>query len=1191
MDNKSWMKMIGNNDEYWADNVDSIPSVIHDEYNRLRCLAKENDLFGVLLKCKDVYEIVLKIPTIMALIVIKHDKDNDGIDTEEVQDAYKKIVCSAISSPLEIGKWYVLAQSIYKYSKYFKSVPSSIVKILDNTMDLFDKRIGNTANIKHWRNVEIGHGSLRFKEDDNYKREIADILKNIKKYFDVDINGLYDKCFFEYNNTKLIGHNYFKGPDDVLLKINGQSYRVNEYINEYESTYHIFDSFYGNKNEMKYKMLFSGIEKTAHSDYFSGMYRTYVLNDLSNNTVKSDYYSKEDDRALECLRMPVDYIEPTGIINKIKEAIEEADKGIILLSMERGMGKTALANRLNGLYHNSKLIKHSFIRSYHISDSALRDVNDFLNNVNSSFKNGVYDEDILRDGSRTLPRLGSDSADPANDMAQFLNDYHDIRGEVYTILVIDGIDELSEQNEKILSYIPKSDKLKDGVFVILLSRFANEVTVTGNSKGFIRRIEDISDKTIEIHREDVDNILVLKKYIKKNTENPKDDYIDYLIKLSDYRILYLKAYVLISKYNSVDSKDEDSFIKGYFDLVLSFYGERLRQKLIKLCVSIAFFPMLSLDEYVKYLDLQEITYEFVGLLNDVMPLLSVYRKEGETRYKFADEAFESYIMNTYSGKVYKLIEGFFDEINNQDERSNSDLIFESEKIIHIWHYLNDSKQGLELFYKNGECISSIFTSLNIENDYEYYLYNNLKGCLGEALLVGIEKRDNPVILEWLFDINTRVNKGDSCFIWIEQELDDQVFDYIRDHFTEKDDISMWIWAFHDPGRLGDNLNLLAHNNDLVSHVIEYFEEHYLWKDILKEFLAVVMESNIAPELKEQVKNKEYKKRRYWDGLDYDKDNIVDKHSCQEIYDCWNQNIDNFYEIKDEIDVQDSDKIYRFTYDGIITLQTIYGESWGEKYKDELVRVKEICEKSDRERKLFYIDIYYMMLIFYIKYLGEQEDYGGMLKYFMELFSYADYYLYLKDLVGDDCVLKVIDDMKQKRIPIFCYSYPMHIFLDYISRINMTEKINNLIVCLEENIEYLWNLPSDICSSMSEDTYDRYMNNLTVNARGYLNYRKKVNHVTEFDEIYKEKIKCYYLNRFKKLSSDINKFTDFSGIKKCIRDINSMWIELYGYDNNAAEVKCDELINQIKENEYDDIYVISKIENLDMWKLGDEVRLH
>ena len=233
----------------------------------------------------------------------------------------------------------------------------------------------------------------------------------------------------------------------------------------------------------------------------------------------------------------------------------------------------------------------------------------------------------------------------------------------------------------------------------------------------------------------------------------------------------------------------------------------------------------------------------------------------------------------------------------------------------------------------------------------------------------------------------------------------------------------------------------------------------------------------------------------------------------------------------------------------------------------------------------------MMLIFYIKYLGEQEDYGGMLKYFMELFSYADYYLYLKDLVGDDCVLKVIDDMKQKRIPIFCYSYPMHIFLDYISRINMTEKINNLIVCLEENIEYLWNLPSDICSSMSEDTYDRYMNNLTVNARGYLNYRKKVNHVTEFDEIYKEKIKCYYLNRFKKLSSDINKFTDFSGIKKCIRDINSMWIELYGYDNNAAEVKCDELINQIKENEYDDIYVISKIENLDMWKLGDEVRLH
>ena len=58
-ENNQWLKELGNDDELWPScNRSYMPSVINFEYDILRSMAINGNLYGLLLQIKDVYELI-----------------------------------------------------------------------------------------------------------------------------------------------------------------------------------------------------------------------------------------------------------------------------------------------------------------------------------------------------------------------------------------------------------------------------------------------------------------------------------------------------------------------------------------------------------------------------------------------------------------------------------------------------------------------------------------------------------------------------------------------------------------------------------------------------------------------------------------------------------------------------------------------------------------------------------------------------------------------------------------------------------------------------------------------------------------------------------------------------------------------------------------------------------------------------
>ena len=656
-----WLINLSKDESLWAKNLETLPPMIHFEYTQLKSLAAKGQVYGVLLQCKDTYETVLRIPVIMALVVIDSDpKYKDGSEYNDIMKAF-------LESPMSMGNWNNLARVIIKKNKKL-NLPENLIKILDKTRKIYSTEItAKVSDVVAWRNDTIGHGALKFEDDANYQEEVKSLLNLLKEYFDGDgklsIKGLYDSIYFQCGENKLMADCYDKNAEhDLILHIAGSSYIVSNYINDCDLKWYLFESFYCRKNLVKYSSYIDGKNNTVQNKYFSDLYEKHVLQGNKEAAVASDYISRAEDLILEYLNMPTDYVKPEKLVELLQEQMDALGNGVITIFMERGTGKSVFANRMSNYYNPKSLIENSLSRCYHVSNAALRGVSDFTNSINNGFRHSFNPADDLWGSTEELPSLTLESENPAEDMAEFLNFYHDKYRKDYTILVIDGIDETTEQSEFILNYIPSKERLDEGVFVVLTTRFSDEKTVQGKSKKYIEKATQLADGQLEIHRHDEINTELLNRYIEKHEKrfglnNAIDR--DALIKKSDYRILYLRAYLAMKDQVALDSTNETKFIESYMNYLLSFYGINQKQKLKEIAVSIALFPSISIKKYQEYLNCQEITYEFVGLFNDLLPLLTVVHLDGEDCYEFADVAYADFIIEEYTDAVKDIVQFFY----------------------------------------------------------------------------------------------------------------------------------------------------------------------------------------------------------------------------------------------------------------------------------------------------------------------------------------------------------------------------------------------------------------------------------------------------------------------------------------------------------------------------------------------------
>ncbi len=151
-----WLINLSKDESLWAKDLAALPSMIHFEYMQLKSLAAQGQVYGVLLQCKDTYETILRIPVIMALVVIDNDPQyKDGSEYNDIMKAF-------LESPMSMGNWNNLARVIIKNNKKL-NLPENLIKILERTRKLYNTEITDkVSDVVAWRNDTIGHDALKF---------------------------------------------------------------------------------------------------------------------------------------------------------------------------------------------------------------------------------------------------------------------------------------------------------------------------------------------------------------------------------------------------------------------------------------------------------------------------------------------------------------------------------------------------------------------------------------------------------------------------------------------------------------------------------------------------------------------------------------------------------------------------------------------------------------------------------------------------------------------------------------------------------------------------------------------------------------------------------------------------------------------------------------------------------------------
>ena len=166
------------------------------------------------------------------------------------------------------------------------------------------------------------------------------------------------------------------------------------------------------------------------------------------------YIKREEERIFEYLNAPVEYVEPKWLVKELEERMEELGQGVITIFMERGTGKSAFANQMNGLYHSNTLIQAAFSRSYHIQNAVLRGISDFVNAINFGYRHSCNSDDDLYGSEEELPVISLHDENLQQSLASLEYSYYlealkDTIAllEDYTIPIKDDMGNVDEDND------------------------------------------------------------------------------------------------------------------------------------------------------------------------------------------------------------------------------------------------------------------------------------------------------------------------------------------------------------------------------------------------------------------------------------------------------------------------------------------------------------------------------------------------------------------------------------------------------------------------------------------------------------------------------------------------------------------------------------------------------------------------
>jgi tetratricopeptide (TPR) repeat protein len=363
---------------------------------------------------------------------------------------------------------------------------------------------------------------------------------------------------------------------------------------------------------------------------------------------------------LDDLSRVSDFSPPTHLIDWLDSSMEQNNKGIFLVQMERGMGKTTFSKALDEQGLSKIILSDTTIRSYYINDTYLYKTANFVSDLNDIFRQDQQGKTML---SGSIFSLKDGDNNHAQMLARFLNFYKEEHrkkfGKRRLLFIIDGLDEIPAiQGKSIFDYIPKPEFLDNQVYILLTCRVNSEVTPFTLSH--LNNLE-LSEHMV-LRRNEKESIDHLHSYVRANFKSLGDQEVEYLLDKAEHRLVYLASIKEILNFSNVSLQEIPSGEKifEYFLQVLeTSYGSKFFKPISRLlCIIASSFEPLTLKEISYLAGEDQLSFKMLAFMLDVKSVLKVERNQRGSVFTIPIKERREKILSYYTDQISGLLENW-----------------------------------------------------------------------------------------------------------------------------------------------------------------------------------------------------------------------------------------------------------------------------------------------------------------------------------------------------------------------------------------------------------------------------------------------------------------------------------------------------------------------------------------------------
>lgn len=754
--NIDWMENEKEKYSCWnGDNADRLPSIISGEYIRLFRLLQNKNVFGLFLQIKDTYEILLKT---LVLIAVTLEKRN-GINENNGDWLFK-----FFEKDLSLGDWSTIGSSYSKITsdEYLKRIMGKTKALMDN------------SDIIKWRNDWVGHGALAQETNEEFISSIRDKIEFIYNFVKDNIEDLEKiNLFLDNDRWRII---YKTENIDLYPWI----------VRKGDRTY-LFDSYRSTKGKFVYLDYENGGKDENIIDELKELVESLHMQNEARKFISkssSDLILTSEEMVVKELIKTQNYIRPEYLCQKIMEFIK-LPKGIMLLQMGEGFGKTLLTTALDGNGLNRIKLPDCTTRAYYINDTYASNVDYFISNMYDLFR-------IDRDGKilyrGNLPMLSKHDENPSQKLCDLLSFYREKREHSKLFFVLDGIDEIvSDGGFSILDFIPEETEIPEGVYILCTCRNDKELGGIPDVYRKIHQLNFTKKLNFDIHSEEYAKFL--KAYVKKKVPKATPEICQELIELANYK------FDRIDKICKRIGWDKDFDIHALdmprwdLDYLAKMFGEKYFNQIIIYLSSLYIInESLTVKELCYLCFERDATFQDLYLIWYMQDLLKIDRNRKGNKISIKSKTVGEYFSNNYSDKLVNEAKSIYNKLIAEDFTINRNNIIIAKNVSSIISFQNEKiiKNDLDKIVDN---------ITKIEKDIDFKKITNILDTIGiyDSILYMFKmeglKSNNILVLEImakqaeLYEIYGQLNvakyKYDQCINNMSIIKNSNVQDYIN----------------------------------------------------------------------------------------------------------------------------------------------------------------------------------------------------------------------------------------------------------------------------------------------------------------------------------------------------------------------------------------------------------------------------